>query len=279
MTSKIFLPLFLASILLLQAQDRKDPIDLAMDAAMEQNGSTAGMVDAITAANQQWEAKLNTVYKDLRRHMPPEEFSALQQAQRAWLTYREKQLQSYDSTYSKMDGTMWIPIHQSAIMEVTKQRAQELEHILSLLRERVSSTNPDPVVNATALSICEEKTRQFLKSDYIDDPAIAKNYMTTEFAALWLKACNPPEGETIYWGCDPIMETQDTDPKLLSLGPAEAVGCTIRVPVVYKHQGKAPFTKSFLFVEIQNSWRIADILTLGIQNAPESEFEKLKKNL
>ncbi|PAZ02461.1 MAG: hypothetical protein CAK85_00625 [Spartobacteria bacterium AMD-G5] len=42
MTSKTFLPLFLASILLLQAQDRKDPIDLAMDAAMEQNGSTAG---------------------------------------------------------------------------------------------------------------------------------------------------------------------------------------------------------------------------------------------
>jgi hypothetical protein len=178
-----------------------------------------------------------------------------------------------------MDGTMWIPLHQSAIMVVTKQRAQELEHILSLLRERVSNTNVESVANDTALSICEEKIRQFLNSDYIDDPAIAKNDITTEFAALWLKACNPSEGETIYWGCDPIMETQDTDPKLLSLGPAEAVGCTIRVPVVYKHQGKALFTKSFLFVEIQNSWRIADILTLGIQNASESEFEKLKKNL
>jgi len=279
MPSKTFLISLLASILLLHAEERKDPIDLAMDAAMEKNGSTAGMVDAITTANEQWEAKMNAVYKDLRWRMPAEEFSALQQAQRAWLIYREKQLQSYDSTYSKMDGTMWIPIRQSAIMGVTKQRAQELEHILSLLRERISSTNPEPVVNATALSTCEEKTQQLLKSDYIDDPAIAKTYMTTEFAALWLKACNPPEGETIYWGCDPIMETQDTDPKRLSLGPAEAVGYTIRVPVVYKHQGKPPFTKLFQFVEIQNTWRIADILTLGIQNAPQSEFENLRKNL
>jgi len=41
-----------------------------------------------------------------------------------------------------MEGTMWISIHQSAIREVTKQWAQELKHILSLLHERLLGSDP-----------------------------------------------------------------------------------------------------------------------------------------
>jgi uncharacterized protein YecT (DUF1311 family) len=118
------------------AQVEKDPIDMQMDAAMEENGSTAGMVEAITTAQEKWEAKLNSKYKSLKQKMPPDEFAALQQAQRAWIAYRDKQIESYAITYGKMDGTMWIPIHASAVMQLTKQRAQELENILGLLDER-----------------------------------------------------------------------------------------------------------------------------------------------
>jgi hypothetical protein len=67
----------------LHGAEIKDPIDIAMDAAMERNGSTAGMCEAIAEANEKWEARLNAVYAKLKKQMPPEEFAALQQAQRA----------------------------------------------------------------------------------------------------------------------------------------------------------------------------------------------------
>jgi len=118
------------------SQVEKDPIDLEMDAAMEENGSTAGMVEAITKAQEKWEAKLNAKYKSLKQKMPPDEFAALQQAQRAWIAYRDKQIESYAITYGRMDGTMWIPAHAGAVMRLTKERAQELENILGLLDER-----------------------------------------------------------------------------------------------------------------------------------------------
>lgn len=120
----------------LRAQEEKDPIEIQMDTAMEENGSTAGMVDAITEAQAKWESKLNATYKSLKKKMSADEFAALQQAQRAWIAYRDLQIKSYEATYAKMDGTMWIPIHAGAVMHLTKQRAQELRNILGLLDER-----------------------------------------------------------------------------------------------------------------------------------------------
>ena len=146
------------------------------------------------------------------------------------------------------------------------------------------------ILNASAepaessLQLCEEKTKAFLKTDYCMDPKIPKTFFTPEFAALWLKACNPPDGEAIYWGCDPIMESQDTDPELLSLGPSEADGDSILVPVVYKHESS--YTKTFVFVQFKGRWVISDIITNGILNpstgqirSNESEFQNLKTNL
>ena len=120
----------------LHGAEIEDPIDIAMDAAMERNGSTAGMCEAIAEAHEKWEARLNAVYAKLKKQMPPEEFAELQQAQRAWIAYRDLQIKSYEATYSRMDGTMWIPCSASAVMNLTKQRVQELEGILNLLSER-----------------------------------------------------------------------------------------------------------------------------------------------
>jgi hypothetical protein len=138
----------------------------------------------------------------------------------------------------------------------------------------------------SSLQLCEEKTKAFLKTDYVSDPKIPKTFFTPEFAALWLKACNPPEGETIYWGADPILETQDTDPKLLSLGPAETNGENIYVPVVYKHQGAPSYSKVFVFTQHKGRWVIADIITAGLVDhntgkisKPRSELQDLKENL
>lgn len=138
----------------------------------------------------------------------------------------------------------------------------------------------------SSFKLCEEKTKAFLKTDYCMDPKIPKTFFTPEFAALWLKACNPPEGEAIYWGCDPILESQDADPQLLSLGPAETDGENIAVPVVYKHQGAPSYSKVFVFTQHKGRWVIADIITNGVINPStgevrtgESEFKSLQADL
>lgn len=135
-TSPLILSFVIAAALPLHALEEKDPIDLRMDAALEQAVSTADMVDAISAAHEEWEAKLNATYQELRQQMPPDEFAALQQAQRAWITFRDKQIESYSATYSAMNGTMWIPIHAGAVMRLTKERALDLENMLGLMAER-----------------------------------------------------------------------------------------------------------------------------------------------
>jgi uncharacterized protein YecT (DUF1311 family) len=132
----LFLCLAFSAFLPVQGAEDKDPIEIEMDTAMEQNGSTGGQVDAITEANQKWETKLNSLYKTLKQKMQPDEFAALQQAQRSWITYRDKQLLSYESTYGKMDGSMWVPMHAYAVMNLTKKRVQELQTLLGLVEER-----------------------------------------------------------------------------------------------------------------------------------------------
>ena len=125
-----------------QGAEDKDPIEIQMEAAMELHGSTGGQVDALTAAQEKWEAKLNAIYKSLKQKMQPDEFAAIQQAQRAWITYRDKQLLSYESTYGKMDGTMWVPMHAYAVMNLAKKRVQELQSLLDLVEERWISETP-----------------------------------------------------------------------------------------------------------------------------------------
>jgi hypothetical protein len=138
----------------------------------------------------------------------------------------------------------------------------------------------------SSLQLCEEKTKAFLKTNYCDDQAVPKTFFSPEFAALWLKACNPPEGEPIYWGCDPILETQDTEPKLLGIGPAESLEDKVFVPVGYKHAGQSPYKKIFVFEQHKGRWVISDIITDGVINPStgeratmESEFQKLAANL
>lgn len=119
----------LISLGLLHAEE-KDPIDKAMEAAMEKNYSTAGMVEAISTAHTQWDKKLNASYKGLQAKLPADEWKELVAAQRAWIAFRDAQLKAMDTTFARMEGTMWIPIRAEMAMNITRQRAQFLENML-----------------------------------------------------------------------------------------------------------------------------------------------------
>lgn len=129
MKSALFLFIALLLAAPLHAQ-KKDPIDVAMEAAMTKNPSTAGMVQAIDAALTQWDKKLNASYKGLQTKLPAEEWKELVAAQRAWIVFRDAQLKAMDSTFARMEGTMWIPVRAEMAMNITKQRAQFLENML-----------------------------------------------------------------------------------------------------------------------------------------------------
>jgi uncharacterized protein YecT (DUF1311 family) len=62
---------------------KQDPIDRAMEAAMDKDPSTAGMIQAISAANVQWDKRMNSSYNSLKKRMDPEEWKSLVSAQKA----------------------------------------------------------------------------------------------------------------------------------------------------------------------------------------------------
>lgn len=115
---------------------KTDPIDRAMEAAMEKDPSTAGMIQAISAANVQWDKRMNSTYNSLRKRMEPEEWKPLVSAQKAWINYRDLQIASIEAIYSRMEGSMWRPVSASRVMEITKERALFLEALLENLAER-----------------------------------------------------------------------------------------------------------------------------------------------
>jgi uncharacterized protein YecT (DUF1311 family) len=132
------LALFLFSTMCLFGENaaEQDPIDRAMEAAMEKDPSTAGMIQAISDAGVQWDKRMNSIYNSLRKAMEPDEWKSLVSAQKAWVNYRDLQIASIEATYSRMEGTMWRPVSASRVMEITKERALFLEALLENVSER-----------------------------------------------------------------------------------------------------------------------------------------------
>jgi uncharacterized protein YecT (DUF1311 family) len=120
----------------LRADEEKHPIDQAMEAAIDKDSSTAGMVQAISKANKQWDAEMNDLYQDLKKSMKPEEWAALVAAQKAWIVFRDAQIKSLVETYGHMQGTMYIPMSASAVMELTKDRSLFLKSLKEMISER-----------------------------------------------------------------------------------------------------------------------------------------------
>jgi len=111
------------------------PIDKALEACIDKNGSTAGMVQCTDTAYAAWDKELNKNYGELMRSVKPPQKEALRLAQLEWIKYRDLDFKLIDSLYDTMQGTMYIPMRIDARMEVVKKRALELRGFLDLFRE------------------------------------------------------------------------------------------------------------------------------------------------
>jgi uncharacterized protein YecT (DUF1311 family) len=114
----------------------RDPIDDHLRSAIDRDPSTAGMARAYSEANVQWDQRMNSAYRSLKKKMSPDEWQSLVAAQKAWVAYRDAQVKSLDLTYSRMEGTLWVPVSAASVLTITRDRALFLESLVETLSER-----------------------------------------------------------------------------------------------------------------------------------------------
>jgi uncharacterized protein YecT (DUF1311 family) len=116
------------------------PIDQSLEQclSLEENMTTAGMERCTYEATQQWDKELNKTYKALMSKLDAESQDKLRSAQRAWVAYKELELNNMASIYrysfhNGLGGTMLISMQAMDELELTKTRTLELSGYLSVL--------------------------------------------------------------------------------------------------------------------------------------------------
>lgn len=89
-------------------------------------GTTVGMIECITAEAQRQDVLLNKAYKNLMAELPAARKTQLQQAQRAWISYRDANCGFY---YDPDGGSMARVSANDCVMRSTAERARELESL------------------------------------------------------------------------------------------------------------------------------------------------------
>ncbi len=107
-------------------ESAEDSIDRKASVCMDRDPSTAGMIECLQQAYDEWDAALNTTYADVRLRLNPEAQNALKEAQRRWISYRDAEFLAIDTIYGAMQGTMWQLAGLSRKVEFVKSRVLEL---------------------------------------------------------------------------------------------------------------------------------------------------------
>lgn len=140
---ELFLSLFLFVLVVghLHAQEPTDaetqyPIDMALEECLsiDSNQSTYGMMECLRTAQDAWDAEMNRSYKELMGSLDSAGQSGLKGAQRAWIKYRDAEIELCGSLYyGNLDGTMYHVMAADRVMQIVRQRALELQSYLDLL--------------------------------------------------------------------------------------------------------------------------------------------------
>jgi uncharacterized protein YecT (DUF1311 family) len=115
--------------------EKKHPIDVKVDKMADTAKSTAATAEAYRKGLDLWDKEMNRAYQELKNVLPAKSFATLKAAQLQWIAYRDAQIAFINSCYDQYEGTMYIPMRASAIMEVTRARALELLHRLEVHKE------------------------------------------------------------------------------------------------------------------------------------------------
>lgn len=127
----IGLSLLVAASLSVHAQEEAlpNPIDIALDSCLsiDTNQTTFGMVQCVMQAYDAWDAELNRQYKSLMAKLNTQEQSALREAQRKWIAYRDAELEFSGLMHTNLEGTLYKIFHAERVLALTKQRVLDLK--------------------------------------------------------------------------------------------------------------------------------------------------------
>ena len=124
---------------------------------------------------------------------------------------------------------------------------------------------------------CEFYTRAILKNEDRNESTLNSCYAPDFRKLILLGIASTDDDPLPYLNYDFVYETQDTNPKVLKIGPAAIRGAQINVPVVMQQGKNRPFTKTWIFVRIKDRWMASDILTSGHEFSDGSLAAKLAK--
>ena len=85
-------------------------------------GVTVAILDCNQSEIEHQDARLNNAYKSAMKRLSVKDKTALRDAQRAWIKYRDKRVAA-----TAGDGTMLAVEQSSVFLEETARRAEELE--------------------------------------------------------------------------------------------------------------------------------------------------------
>ncbi len=98
--------------------------------------STAGMRECVGLALEAWDAELNRVYGLLLENVSSDERTRLRDAQRAWLAWRDKEIEFIHAKRDNTQGTMWQLVAASEAMQLTRDRVLQLQAYLDVVGAR-----------------------------------------------------------------------------------------------------------------------------------------------
>ncbi len=105
-----------------------DPIDVAMRQclARRDRSSTAGQIQCMGEAQQQWQAVMDGAYQRLSTDAPADAKRGWQDSQRRWVTWRKDELQLLTAVYDTTRGTSYAMSSADMQLQPVRDRALAL---------------------------------------------------------------------------------------------------------------------------------------------------------
>lgn len=112
------------------------PIDRELEQKIDEDPSTAGMINALQWAEKEWDKLLNANYKALMEKLDKESQGRLRESQRAWIKFRDLEYEFNGSFWGSFDGTMYRTFSPSFRTDFVKERALRLGYYLEDLTDQ-----------------------------------------------------------------------------------------------------------------------------------------------
>jgi uncharacterized protein YecT (DUF1311 family) len=117
------------------AGPRADMTDAALERclASPRQASTSGQTECEAAAARSYDQRMNVAYAALMRRLPTRVAQRLRRSQRAWLAFRDAEVQAQKAIYATRQGRMYVPMQSDDATTLIGDRARMLERYLRAL--------------------------------------------------------------------------------------------------------------------------------------------------